>query len=41
MALSVITSEPVRVPAAIGAKITLIAQLVPAATEVPQLLLCE
>src|SRR5438128_2680724 len=38
LALSVILSVPVPVPAAVGAKLTLIAQLVPAATVLPQLL---
>ena len=38
LALSVIVSEPVRVPVAVGAKVTLIVQLPPAATEPPQLL---
>ena len=36
-ALSLIVTVPVRVPAAVGLKVTLMAQLPPAATELPQL----
>lgn len=36
--LSVIVSAPLRLPVAAGAKVTLIAQLAPGATEVPQVL---
>ena len=36
--MSVIVSVPVRDPAAVGVKVTLIEQFVPAATDVPQLL---
>ncbi len=35
-ALSVIDSVPVRVPVAVGVKVTLMVQLAPAATEAPQ-----
>jgi hypothetical protein len=34
--LSVIVRVPLRVPFAVGVKVTLMAQLAPAATEVPQ-----
>ena len=37
-ALSVIVTVPVRVPAAVGLKVTLMVQLPPAATEPPQVL---
>ncbi len=36
LALSVMMTVPVRVPIAVGEKMTLIAQLTPAATDVPQ-----
>src|SRR3989442_15639482 len=36
--LSVIVSEPVRLPSAVGVNVTLIVQLAPAATELPQVL---
>jgi hypothetical protein len=36
--LSVIVTAPVRAPVAVGVKVTLIVQLAPAATELPQLL---
>ena len=36
MALSVMVTLPVRVPVAVGLKLTLVVQLVPAASEVPQ-----
>lgn len=39
-ALSVTVSVPVLVPGADGVNVTLIAQLVPAATDVPQLFVC-
>ncbi len=39
-ALSVIVMAPVRVPVAVGVNLTLIVQLPPAATEVPQLFVC-
>ncbi len=38
--LSVTVSVPVRVPVAVGLNVTLIVQLAPAASEVPQLLVC-
>lgn len=41
LALSVMVSVPATVPAAAGVKVTLIVQLPPLATEVPQLLVCE
>ena len=37
-ALSLIVTVPVRVPVAVGLKVTLMVQLPPAATELPQLL---
>ena len=37
MALSLTVTVPVRVPVAVGVKFTLIVQLLPAASEVPQL----
>ena len=37
-ALSVIVTEAVRVPIVVGAKVTLIMQLPPAGTELPQVL---
>ena len=40
VALSVIVSEAVRLPVAEGVKVTLTVQFDPAATEVPQLLVC-
>ena len=40
VALSVTVSVPVRVPVAVGVKVTLMVQLPPAATLVPQLLVC-
>ncbi len=40
-ASSVIVTEPMRVPVAVGVKLTLMVQLAPAAIDVPQLLLCE
>ena len=40
-ALSVIVKEAVRAPEAVGVKVTLIAQFVPAAKLVPQLFVCE
>src|SRR5450432_1259936 len=39
-ALSVTVTVPVRVPAAVGVKVTLMEQLAPAATELPQVLVC-
>src|SRR5256712_666884 len=39
-ALSVMVIAPVRVPVAVGVKVTLMVQLAPAATEVPQVLVC-
>ena len=36
MALSVMVTLPVRVPVAVGLKLTLVVQLVPGASEVPQ-----
>ncbi len=39
LALSVMVTVPVRVPVAVGVNVTLIAQLAPAATELPQELL--
>src|SRR5437899_310696 len=39
-ALSVMVIAPVRVPVAVGVKVTLMAQLAPAATDVPQVLVC-
>src|SRR5258706_15082825 len=39
-ALSVTVIVPVRVPAAVGVKVTLMVQFAPAATEVPQVLVC-
>ena len=39
VALSVMVTEPVRVPVAVGAQVTPMVQLPPAATELPQLLL--
>ena len=41
LALSATESEPVRVPVAVGLKVTLIVQLAPAATLVPQVLVSE
>ncbi len=38
LASSVIVMAPVRVPVAVGVKVTLIVQLAPAATELPQML---
>jgi len=38
LALSVIVKVPVRVPAVVGVKVTLIVQFPPVATPVPQLL---
>ena len=38
-ALSVMLTEAVRLPLAVGVKVTLIVQLAPAATELPQVLL--
>ena len=40
LALSVMLTEAVRLPLAEGVKVTLIVQLVPAATLAPQLLVC-
>ena len=40
LALSVTVKVPVRLPVAVGVKVTLMTQLAPAATEVPQLLVC-
>src|SRR6266404_4036407 len=40
LALSVMVIAPVRVPVAVGVNVTLIVQLAPAATEVPQVLVC-
>src|SRR5258705_11485587 len=40
VASSVIVMVPVRVPVAVGVNVTLIVQLAPAATEVPQVLVC-
>ena len=37
LALSVMVTAPVRVPVAVGVKVTLIVQLFPVATPVPQL----
>ena len=39
-ALSATVSEAVRLPETVGVKVTLMAQLAPAATEVPQLFVC-
>ncbi len=39
-ALSVMLRVPVRVPEAVGVKVTLMLQLAPAATELPQVLVC-
>jgi hypothetical protein len=39
-ALSVIVNEPVLAPAAVGVKLTVMAQLAPAAKLVPQVLIC-
>jgi hypothetical protein len=41
VALSVTTTVPERVPVAVGVNTTLIAQVAPAATELPQVLVCE
>src|ERR1051326_8684049 len=41
LASSVIASVPVRVPVAVGVNVTLIVQLAPAKTEVPQVLIWE
>jgi hypothetical protein len=41
VALSVTTTVPERVPVAVGVNTTLIAQLAPAATDPPQVLVCE
>ena len=38
LALSVMLTEAVRLPLAVGVKVTLIVQLAPAATELPQVL---
>ena len=38
LALSVMVTEAVRLPLAVGVKVTLIVQLAPAATELPQVL---
>jgi len=38
--LSVIVSAPARLPAAVGVNLTEIKQFAPAATEVPQVLVC-
>jgi hypothetical protein len=38
LALSLILTEAVRLPLAVGVKVTLIVQLAPAATELPQVL---
>ena len=40
VALSVTVKVPVRVPVAVGVKVTLMVQVAPAATLVPQLLVC-
>src|SRR5581483_2175306 len=40
VALSRILSVPVRVPVAVGSKVTLMVQLAPAPTELPQVLVC-
>ena len=40
LALSVTVKVPLRVPVAVGVNVTLIVQLAPAATLVPQLLVC-
>src|SRR5208282_1680745 len=40
LALSVMLTEAVRLPLAVGVKVTLIVQLAPAATELPQVLVC-
>jgi len=40
VALSVTVNVPLRVPVAVGVKVTLIVQFAPAATDVPQLLVC-
>src|SRR5438552_1905593 len=40
LALSVMVIVPVRVPVAVGVKVTLMLQLAPAATDVPQVLVC-
>jgi hypothetical protein len=39
--LSVIVTEALRAPVAVGVKVTLIEQLAPAAKLVPQVLVCE
>ena len=41
LALSVMLTDAVRVPAAVGANLTLIVQLAAAATLLPQLFVCE
>lgn len=41
LALSVMTTVPERVPVAVGVNTTLMVQFAPAATEVPQVLVCE
>src|SRR5437879_11049277 len=38
--LSVIVTAPVRMPVAVGVNVTLMVQLAPAATDVPQVLVC-
>ena len=40
LALSVMLTEAVRLPLAAGVNVTLIVQLLPAATELPQVLVC-
>jgi hypothetical protein len=40
LVLSVMVIAPVRVPVAVGVKVTLMVQFAPAATEVPQVLVC-
>lgn len=40
-ALSVTTVDPVRLPTAVGVNVIVIVQLAPAATELPQVLVCE
>src|SRR5579863_2873146 len=40
LALSATETAPVRTPAAVGLKVTVIVQLAPAAIELPQLLVC-
>ncbi len=40
LALSVMVMAPVRVPVAVGVKVTLMVHLAPAATEMPQSLVC-